>query len=315
MSDERYEAIKGFHIYNPSKVLLYTKEVDSKTPVFLEVHPSTHCNNKCIWCRYMRSEKSSLLREELFGLFNEFPKIVGIRITGGGEPLVNEYTIPFIEECYKHGIKTGIETNGLLLDKKSAEVIARCCVYIRISLDASTPSTYSLVHGVNTFIEVLKNIKTLREIVDKNKSKLEIGVSFLVTRFNVWDIPALADLKLPVSYIHFKPLISGIEDNVKEMALTNIKELKEKLPNTPLKYDRMIKDYRCNPKVKCLITNIVQVIGGDHRRYVCCEHAYEPEFTVDGWDKSTSKCTLCRYLPYNEVLDLWETNSFTKELL
>ena len=93
-----------------------------------------------------------------------------------------------------------------------------------------------------------------------------------------------------------------------------IKDLQSKV-SCNIKYDRMIKDYYHNKKVSCEIAKIIVVIGGNNKRYVCCEHAYEPDFEVGVWDGSTKKCGQCRYANYNEIIDMFLNNTFTKEFL
>ena len=310
MKDERYQGIKGFGIYNPSKVLLYMKEWQKKEPVFLELHPSTKCNNRCIWCRYWgMAKQNTLSREQMFSLFDKYPKVKGVRITGGGEPLMNEHLLEFIEECTKRGIKTSLETNGNLLTKEVADVIGSNCQYCRVSLDATTAKTYKIVHGVDTFDKVIDNIRYMC------KTKIpEFGLSYLVTQYNVWEISKFEQLNLPVGYIHFKPLIEGIDPEIKKIALEKIKELSNKV-SANIKYDRMIEDYYHNKKVSCEITKLIRIIGGNNKEYVCCEHAYEPDFEVGKWTGDTSKCVQCRYANYNEILDIHKRNLYTKEFL
>jgi len=310
MKDERYQGIKGFVIYNPSKVLLYMKEWQKKEPVFLELHPSTKCNNRCIWCRYWgMAEQNTLTKEQMFSLFDKYPKVKGIRITGGGEPLMNKYTTDFIKECTKRGIKTSIETNGGLLTKEIADVIGSNCQYCRVSLDATKAKTYKLVHGIDDFDNVIKHIRYM------GKTEIpEFGISYLVTSYNVWEIPKFAELSLPIHYIHFKPLIEGIDTEIKKIALEKIKKLEERV-SYKIKYDRMFKDYYHNKNVKCEITKLIRVIGGDNKEYVCCEWAYNPDYEVGKWNGDTTKCVQCRYANLNEVIDMYKKNTFTKEFL
>jgi len=305
-----YETIKGFPIYNPSKVLLYTKEIEKKQPVFIELHPSTACNHKCIWCRYWGMSKGNTLSlDYMESILNKYPKIKGVRITGGGEPLVNKNTPCIIEIFGQQGIKIGIESNGALFDDNSIEKVGKYCQYARISLDAATKETYKKVHGKDDFDKVIDNIKKL------SKTNLpELGVSFLVTKHNVDEIPKLADLDLPVNYVHLKPLIEGIDKRTRITSLGLIRILNDNV-HYDIKYDRILADYYFNKNVKCKITNIIRVIGGDGKEYVCCEHAYEPDFEVGKWNGSTDKCKQCRYNPYNETIDMYERNIFTKEFL
>lgn len=310
MTDERYEAIKGFHIYNPSKVLLYAKEVDNKECVFLELHPSTKCNHRCIWCRYWGMSKGSNLSiDYMKDLLVKYPKVKGVRISGGGEPLMNPATEEAIKFFGEKGIKIGLETNGALLNDINIQTIGKYCQYCRISLDAATKETYKYVHGKDDFDSVIENIRKL------SRSDIpEIGVSYLVTKDNVDEIRRISDLQMPINYIHFKPLIGGLAERIKTLAVGQIHLLQEKI-YYDAKYDRILKDYYFNKNIKCKITNIIRVIGGDGKEYVCCEHAYEPDFEVRVWDGSTEKCKQCRYNPYNEILDMLYRNTFTKEFL
>jgi len=311
MTEENYyETIKGFPIYSPSKILLYEKEIEKKQPVFLELHPSTACNHKCIWCRYQGMTKGNNLGlKYMETLLSKYPKTKGVRITGGGEPLINKNTPCIIDIFGQRGIKVSIESNGALFDDYSIEKVGKYCQYARISLDAATRETYKKVHGKDDFNKVIDNIKRLA------KTPLpELGISYLVTKDNVDEIPQLADLNLPVNYVHLKPLIEGIDKRTKIISLGYIGLLKNKV-HYDIKYDRILADYYFNKNVKCKITNIIRLIGGDGKEYVCCEHAYEPEFEVGKWNGSTDKCVQCRYNPYNETIDMNDKNIFTKEFL
>jgi len=309
-NESYYETIKGFPTYNPSKVLLYKDELEKKKVVFLELHPSTACNHKCIWCRYWgMSKKNTLELDYMENLLNKFPMLKGVRISGGGEPLVNKNTPCIIEIFGQQGIKIGLDSNGALFDDYSIQKVGKYCQYARISLDAATRETYKKVHGKDDFNKVINNIKKLA-----NTDLPELGVSYLVTKHNVHEIPKLADLDLPVNYVHLKPLIEGIDKRTQIASLGLIKLLEDKV-HYDLKYDRILADYYFNKNVKCRITDIIRVIGGDGKEYVCCEHAYEPDFEYGVWKGSTDKCTQCRYNPYNEVIDMYLKNKFTKEFL
>jgi MoaA/NifB/PqqE/SkfB family radical SAM enzyme len=295
--------------YEQGKVLLRVKDYELKTPVFLEVDPSMLCNHSCVWCRYGHDERM-LSYDFMVKKLAKYPKVRGVRITGGGEPLINPDTIPFIKECGKRGMTVGIETNGSLLDEESIEVIARWCRYCRISLDAGTPETYEKLHRANDFRKVVDNINKLA------KAKVrELGVSYLVVEKNVDDIKSLAKLNLPVNYVHFKPLINkGTSEAAKNKAI----EIIESLPyfqKTKARYDRLIQDDICNNKIPCRVSAIIRRIGGDFSEYCCCEHVYEPEFKVDVWDGDTSKCKTCRYNGYNEILESYYKDDMAKDLL
>jgi MoaA/NifB/PqqE/SkfB family radical SAM enzyme len=295
--------------YDYSKALLYINEFESKTPVFLEFDPSMACNQNCCWCRYGHDD-SMLSYEFMIKKLAKYPKVRGIRITGGGEPLMNPATIPFIKECFHRGMTVGIETNGSLLDKDSIDVISRCCRYCRISLDAGCAETYSKLHHSNSFETVVANIRKLNEARVR-----ELGISYLVVAKNVQDIKLLPKLILPVDYFHFKPLIDeGTNDETKKESI-GIIENNSYFKVVKTRYDRLIKDEDCNNKLPCRITELIRRIGGDGKEYTCCEKVYQPEFEVGVWNGDTSSCVSCRYNGYNEILESYYSDSLTRRML
>lgn len=302
----------ALEFYSPSKVLLYVKQFELKSPIFLEVDPSMECNHSCVWCRYGHDERK-LSYEFMLRKLAKYPKIEGVRITGGGEPLMNPATVKFIKECYYRGMTVGLETNGALLDDESIDIISRCCRYCRISLDAGCAETHKMLHrpknDLDDFNKIINNIRKLA----KGKVR-ELGVSFLVVSKNLEDIEKLAKLKLPVSYIHFKPLIKGSDKETTKKAIEII-ESSPYYKNTDTRYDRLQKDDICNNKIPCRVSEIIRRIGANSTEYVCCEHCYEPEFEVGKWDGDNSKCFTCRYNAYNEILELYYSDKMTKRML
>ncbi|MBI4302313.1 MAG: radical SAM protein [Chloroflexi bacterium] len=295
--------------YNPAKVLLYLKELKEKIPVFMEIDPSYLCNHACLWCRY-HHPNGVLPLDYMVALLDKYPQVRGVRITGGGEPLINPATPQFILECSQRGIKTGIETNGGLLRKDSIEIIGNNCQYCRISLDAATIETHRRLHGSKgDFERILDNVRALRE------TKLaELGISYLVVDENVDEITHLAELNLPVSYIHFKPIIQGVNRQTQKKALKAIKALEQQV-SYPLIYGRLVQDHFHRPGLKCRVTALFTRAAADGKEYVCCEHVGEEAFLRENWDGSTERCASCRYAPYNEVLEIYYTNTLSHEFL
>lgn len=296
--------------YNQAKVLLYIKEIEANLPVFLELHPSLSCNHACVWCRYGKS-KDKLTYEQMMEPIIKNPTIKGVRITGGGEPLTNhDAVIRFIEECHVLGISTSIETNGGLLNSESIEVIAKYCRYCRISLDAATPQTHERLHGSKDFSKILDNLNRLKQAGIK-----ELGLSFLVVPENVRELLDLRDLRLPVDYIHFKPIIQGIDNRTRNLAMLFCEHWERHNSTPPIRWDRLEQDDASNINTPCRITRLIRLLGGDGVEYVCCEHAYKPEFAVDKWNGSTRQCVSCRYNGYNEILEQYYKNQISREFL
>ena len=296
--------------YDWGKVLLYMKELEEGSVVFIDLHPSDVCNQNCVWCRYARSH-SQLSWNDLMSILEKYPKVRGIVAGGGGEPLTNKNIPRFIEECGKRGIATGIYTNGSLLDDDSINAIGNNCRFCRISLDAACKETHTLLHRCSpeNFDRILDNVRRLR------KTPLpELGLSYLVVPENGEEIPMLAELDLPIDYVHFKPLIQGIDEDTRKKSIENVRSL-EKRVSFRVKYDRLFGDLLCDHSVPCRISRLIRVIAADKTEYVCCEHDGEEEFLIGKWDGSSMHCRTCRYVGYNQVLHAYASNSMAKELL
>jgi radical SAM protein with 4Fe4S-binding SPASM domain len=87
-------------------------------------------------------------------------------------------------------------TNGTILPLDIGEVADRFD-FIRISLDAATPKTYARLKGVDYFHNVIENIhEYLRAGVAR------VGVSFVVQKLNLHEVPAIIEMLAPVFYAY-----------------------------------------------------------------------------------------------------------------
>jgi len=292
------------NFYNPSKALLYIKEIERGDVIFFDIHPNNFCNHNCIWCKFEHN-KLELSYEDMVRHLDKYPTVRGVRISGGGEPLLNRDTFPFIDECVRRGVEVGLFTNGSLLNDDNIPTVSKCR-FCRISLDAATPLTHHRIHGSKDFDIIIENINKLRRTNIR-----ELGISFMVTEETVYDIPLLETLEVDVDYMHFKPINIGISDEAQRLAIEHLENLEQKI-KTPLRYNRVLYDSWANKKIPCRISRIIRAIPSDNKTYSCCEHHYEPEYDVTTWNGDNSKCTNCVYNSYNEILDLYYTDKIAK---
>jgi len=113
--------------------------------------------------------------------------------SGGGEPLLAKDFIQIVEYLNsRHSdIELSIYTNGIAMNGKKAEIIARRFKRVTISINASTPKIYRKIMGVDMFQNVVSNIKNLYKLKSEYQSNLEIELSFVVSALNIDDLPAL----------------------------------------------------------------------------------------------------------------------------
>ena len=62
------------------------------------------------------------------------------------------------------------------------------CTFVRISVDAFTSKVYKKLHNSQGYAKVLQNLKTLLMLKEKSGSSIDIGVSYVIYRENMFDI-------------------------------------------------------------------------------------------------------------------------------
>jgi MoaA/NifB/PqqE/SkfB family radical SAM enzyme len=111
----------------------------------------------------------------------------------------------------------GMFTNGSMLKKFDLfEIFSKSLSWIRVSIDAGEEKTYNdlrKTNNLNNFEVVIENIKKLIETKKKVKSKIVIGIGFVVTKDNYTEIKKFSELfkEIEVNYCQFKPEIIQIE--------------------------------------------------------------------------------------------------------
>ena len=173
----------------------------------LVLHLSEACQLNCNYCEpwnYLNDPFLSpiMLRNAL--KLNP----INIIVVGGGEPTFFPNNQLRLKELYTQllGKDVKLITNGATIP--SDRLWYRLFNSVRISLDAGTEVTYNKIKGKNFFSKVINNLK---KYIDKRIPS--VGVSYVVFKDNVYDIPKLLlliekifiDYKI-LPYLHFKPI-------------------------------------------------------------------------------------------------------------
>ena len=337
-------------IFNPqSKVVVHTDRVldyfkgKNVDPINIEIDPSNACNHSCPFCISGHLHLSKFKGTEFFNrqMMNKrvLMKLVkdlsntnikSISWTGGGEPTMNpnlKQAINYIKENSE--IDMGMFTNGSMLERFDLfETVVNSLKWIRISMDAGKSQSYDnlrVTNKLNNFQVVLNNIKKLIEIKKKNKSKITIGVGFVISRDNFKEIIDFANLfkDLDVDYCQYKPEIIQIERNTfdgndKKQQISaefwakevlNLldkasKILGKKFQCNSYKVSDLIKDKELYGREykQCIGSQFQPCIGADGEVYVCTNHRghkdrsygslYEKSF-LEIWSNVTKrKCVM-----------------------
>jgi radical SAM protein with 4Fe4S-binding SPASM domain len=100
-------------------------------------------------------------------------------------------------------------TNGVLLTEKTLNAILQDLTWLRISLNAATPQTYSRIHATNPqdFNKVIKNLEKAVRIKKTKRYPCTIGAQFLLLKHNYTEAESLAKMlrKVGLDYLIIKP--------------------------------------------------------------------------------------------------------------
>lgn len=144
----------------------------------------THrCNLKCIHCcidaDYVVGEKEDLSTEEVKKIFNKLIKwdTESIMLSGGEPMLRSDFIelLTYLRENYSG--KIIVATNGILINDKNVETLAKHSNQIDISVDGVDEESCSIVRGPGVFDKVINNVKLLKSTGFK-KITLSMAISY-----------------------------------------------------------------------------------------------------------------------------------------
>ncbi|MCP4679325.1 MAG: radical SAM protein [Deltaproteobacteria bacterium] len=216
-------------------------------PVLITVDPTNVCNFNCEWCNaaYVRQKRKTSLSKEILLRIADFlprwgegndvwePGVKAICVAGGGEPLLNSATAPFIDRVIHNGVEVGMVTNGSRIIN-NIDSLSKC-TWIGVSVDAATPETLNKLKGIppgkDYFKRIITGISRLADYAVRHNNRLGfkhsaygLSYKYLLYRDNIAEIYEAARLakEIGCKNIHFRPA-STTWDNIgteKEISFT-----------------------------------------------------------------------------------------------
>lgn len=161
----------------------------------LVVELTPRCNNDCTYCYnvwkqgpYPEGELSGARFIQLLGTLIDEADPGGVTLSGG-EPLLHPDVIDVAAFVSRKHVRTGIATNGTLLDEATARSLVDAgCGYFEISLDSTDAGSYGLL----TLHDRLAQVR--RAILNVKKLGARLTVSFVATRLNMADVEDVVEL-------------------------------------------------------------------------------------------------------------------------
>ncbi|MBQ1642831.1 MAG: radical SAM protein [Oscillospiraceae bacterium] len=157
----------------------------------LQWHITHRCNLRCAHC-YQSEYASEMSGEELFPALDKYERFLEekhihghINLTGG-EPLVHPDYFRLAREIRRRNMDLGILTNGTLIDREKAKLIAELRpLFVQVSLDG-TRRIHNAVRGSGSFERAMRGIDWLK------KEGVSVHVSFTAQRTNLNQLRPLA---------------------------------------------------------------------------------------------------------------------------
>jgi len=135
----------------------------------------------------------------------------------GGEPFLREDLFDLVGYAKKSGLSVTIITNGVLLNKKNAEL---CCAsgvdVLNISLDAASEEVFHKIRGENVLGTILQNLTNFNRLKIEKKTPLpRISATCSILNDNLEELLDVIDLcrTLKIDNIAFQPVVI---DNVNQ---------------------------------------------------------------------------------------------------
>jgi MoaA/NifB/PqqE/SkfB family radical SAM enzyme len=193
------------------------------TCLYLEV--TNECNLTCTTCplTYGRVEPPALLSlEKVRFLVSQFPSATRMVLHGIGEPLLNPELPQIISYLKAEGRYVLFNSNATLLNAKwqQALIDSQLDEY-RVSLDATTPESYTQVRGKPLFPLILTNLERFTGLKKRQGATLP-RVSLWLTGLKE-TLPELPDFlriahRLGIEEVYLQRLVYWQDDNREKLA-------------------------------------------------------------------------------------------------
>lgn len=149
------------------------------------------CNLACQYCYYRTGLEERIPGKfnasKALSLINQFPDFFNEIIFTGGEPLLIPSLFKLIKQCKNKGLRVGILTNGILLNKVNCQKISDLYIdFVSISLDSSSQEINDPLRGkTHLVLQGIKNILTFKQ------KSTTVEMMQTITKKNIFSIRPL----------------------------------------------------------------------------------------------------------------------------
>lgn len=172
-----------FNRYNLVKSYLGRKTIVNGFPLELAIEVTNRCNADCIMCsrRNMKRPIGDMdldLFKKIIDEAKSYTELIWLHLAG--EPLLHPSLFEMIAYAKSNGVKVGLSTNAILLNKnKSSMIINSGLDLLIISFDGATKEVYERIRRLSNYEKTLDNILYYLEQKIKKTSSPHTQIQFV----------------------------------------------------------------------------------------------------------------------------------------
>ena len=192
-----------------------------RAPVCLYLEVTNRCNLLCTTCprTYVELEPPADMSWELFTtIVDQSPGLQRAVLHGVGEPMLVKALPQMVRYLKDRGVYVLFNTNGTLLTERNGRALIDAGLdELRVSLDASNPSSYLAVRGKNYFARILHNVRQFREIQEREGHALPKVSAWLTgLKETIVELPEFVRVAadIGVKEVHLQRLVFFEEDSI-----------------------------------------------------------------------------------------------------
>lgn len=189
------------------------KTVLKSKPTRMHVVVTTACNLKCIMCRVRK--ETYTMDDKVFNVIAENLPFLENIMWQGGEVLVYKRFYEIIEMAAKYNVRQTFLTNGLLLDKKTLDIIVNHDMIIIISIDSPRKDVYEKIRAGAKFDNLLEVLGQIREH-KKRKPDFNYSMAVVMMSLNYDQIEEIIEFALLYGFssVYFQKYMADLGDDI-----------------------------------------------------------------------------------------------------
>ena len=219
-------------VLNQYEILMGKEYLESK-PREIRATITTKCNIGCRYCSVWRNPNWELPEERIEDVMNHFPYLEDMQWLGGEAFLYDGFEEILEEGSRYDRLHQTIMTNGLLLNERILEKIAKGNVSLIIAIDAGKKETYEYLRRGGNWDKLCRNLELIKEVGQRTNKKIETTFNAVLSKTNYKEMFDMLEMahKYDFNRIRFMSILGDSDENIwLNKDVEAIKYIKETIP-------------------------------------------------------------------------------------